>query len=168
MTKLNSTIIALLTISFFACGPKKTTEEKTESEILELAETEDIMEVDVPIGKPNYVIKEGQTVSFGNINDGDVLSSPFTLQMIVNGMELEPKGAANEGKGHHHLIINGSFTPVGDVVAATETSLHYGDGRSETQVELAPANYTLTLQFADGLHQSYGEKMSASINIEVK
>ena len=168
MKNLYSLLIVLSLGTFLACGTKKPAAEKMESETIELAESEDKLELDVPIGKPTYEILESQSVSFSNIEDGDVLGSPFTMQMNVEGMELEPKGAANKNKGHHHLVINGSFVPMGDVVPTSETSIHYGDGRSETEVELAPGEYTLTLQFADGLHQSYGEKMSTSINIVVE
>ena len=168
MKRLNGALLALILFSIIACGPKKATEEQAESEIMELAESVDKLDVEVPIGRPTYEINDNQNVSFLNINDGDVLTSPFTLQMGVEGMELEPKGAANEGKGHHHLIINGSFSAMGEVIPASEASIHYGDGRSETQVELAPGEYALSLQFADGLHQSYGEKMSSTINVVVE
>ena len=41
------------------------------------------------------------------------------------------------------------------------------EGKSETEVELAPGKHTLTLQFANGAHQSYGADMSETITIEV-
>ncbi len=47
------------------------------------------------------------------------------------------------------------------------THIHFGKGQTNTDLELNPGMHTLTLQFADGLHQSYGEKMSATIEIEV-
>jgi hypothetical protein len=35
----------------------------------------------------------------------------------------------------------------------------FGRGQTETVVKLAPGKRTLTLQFADGLHQAYGPAM---------
>ena len=50
----------------------------------------------------------------------------------------------------------------------SETSIHYGKGQTQTQLELSSGAHTLTLQFADGVHQSYGEQMSATISIVVE
>ena len=88
--------------------------------------------------------------------------------MGVEGMEIEPAGEVNPGKGHHHVLINDGFTESGVVVPADETHIHFGKGQTEADLELEPGEYTLTLQFADGLHQSFGEPMSASINVVVE
>jgi hypothetical protein len=54
------------------------------------------------------------------------------------------------------------------VVGADATHIHFGKGQEETELELEPGEYTLTLQFADGFHRSYGEKMSTTIKITVE
>jgi hypothetical protein len=40
--------------------------------------------------------------------------------------------------------------------------------QTETDVTLTPGKHTLTLQFADFAHKSYGEKWSQTIEVEVK
>ena len=40
--------------------------------------------------------------------------------------------------------------------------------RTETELELPPGEHTLRLQFANGAHLSYGEKMSATITVKVQ
>ena len=40
-------------------------------------------------------------------------------------------------------------------------------GSYASKTQKFPGDYTLTLQFADGLHRSYGEDLSATINIKV-
>ena len=73
-----------------------------------------------------------------------------------------------DGTGHHHLIIDGHPVEAGKAVPADATHLHFGKGQTETTLKLAPGPHTLTLQFADGLHQSYGPEMSATITVTVK
>jgi len=46
--------------------------------------------------------------------------------------------------------------------------MHFGKGQTETDLTLVPGKYTLTLQFANGAHQSYGEPMSKKIEVTVK
>lgn len=116
------------------------------------------------------MVAEGANVFFVNLKDGDVVSSPVKVEMGVSGMEVEPAGAANTGFGHHHILINNEvgFLDPGVVVPADENNIHYGKGQTETELELAPGMYKLSLQFANGFHESYGEQMSASINITVE
>ena len=82
-------------------------------------------------------------------------------------MEVEPAGELAKNKGHHHILINHDPSAKGEVVAADSTHIHFGKGQMETELDLAPGSYKLTLQFADGFHRSYGPKMSTSINIVV-
>jgi hypothetical protein len=113
-------------------------------------------------------IKEGQSVAFGNLKEGDMVKMPLTVKMTVQGMEVEPAGNINADKGHHHILINQDFMKKGEVIPMDSVSLHYGKGQTETELNLPVGKYKLTLQFADGLHRSYGEKMSQTVNIEVK
>ncbi len=107
-------------------------------------------------------------VSFTNLKAGDSVNSSFIVEMGVLGMEIEPAGPVKEGKGHHHIIIDGSFIPEGQPVPANDTHIHFGKGQTETLLRLAPGEHTLTLQFADGFHMSYGEKWSKTIKITVE
>lgn len=77
-------------------------------------------------------------------------------------------GEMAAGTGHHHLIVNGSSIKEGEVVPFNDTHLHFGKGQTETELTLVPGNYTLTLHFANGAHQSYGEPMSKRIEVVVK
>lgn len=100
--------------------------------------------------------------------DGATVSSPFKVQFGVKGMTVAPAGTLSEGTGHYHLLINTKVIPKGEVIPADEKHLHFGKGQTETEVKLDPGTYKLTVLFADGLHKSYGDGMSASINVTVK
>ena len=106
-------------------------------------------------------------VFFVNLKDGDKVKSPVAVEMGVEGMEVEPANELNVGKGHHHIVIDGTFIEKGKAVPADATHIHYGKGQTQDTLKLEPGKHTLTLQFADGYHQSYGEKWSTTINIEV-
>ena len=107
-------------------------------------------------------------VFFVNLEDGQTVSSPVKVEMGVNGMEIKPAGEIIKGTGHHHIIIDGNWIKTGDVVPANKTHIHFGKGQTETSIELEPGQHTLTLQFANGAHQSFGEAWSKTITITVE
>lgn len=113
-------------------------------------------------------VPEGAKVFFANLQDGDTLTSPFLVEFGIEGMEVEPAGAVNEGKGHHHIIINGGFIPMGGTVPADSVNIHYGKGQTSDSLDLLPGLYKLTMQFADGYHRSYGPQMASSIKVTVQ
>ncbi|MBI3230840.1 MAG: DUF4399 domain-containing protein [Burkholderiales bacterium] len=110
----------------------------------------------------------GATLNFVDLADGATVTSPFKVKFDVKGMEVKPAGDMTVGTGHHHLLINAEALKEGESVPFDETHLHFGKGQTETELKLAPGKYKLTLQFANGAHQSYGPQASKSINITVK
>ena len=107
-------------------------------------------------------------VHFIKPKEGEVVSQTFNVEFGVEGMTVAKAGNLKEGTGHHHLIIDGKSIAKGQVVPKNETHIHFGDAATSTTVTLKPGKHTLTLQFADGIHKSYGEEYSATINVEVK
>ena len=72
-------------------------------------------------------------------------------------------GNFGERTGHHHLFINFDGIAEGIVIPNDNSHIHFGGGETQTELNLSPGSYVISLQFADGLHQSYWEKMSASV-----
>ncbi|KAB2816661.1 MAG: DUF4399 domain-containing protein [Bacteroidetes bacterium] len=112
--------------------------------------------------------EEGARVFFMTPTAGEVVSSPVHVDMGAENIEVVPAGELSYNTGHHHIIINKGHISKGETVPADEQHIHYGQGQVETELELEPGNYTLTLQFANGLHQSYGEALSETIEITVE
>jgi len=152
MKKLFLVIVSAAIV--FSCSTSQKSEEANNENVEEVSAEE-----------PKEV--EGR-VYFISPAEGDTLESNFTIEMGVEGMEIEPAGEIIEGKGHHHLIIDGSFTEEGVIVPADSTHIHYGKGQTSAEVELTPGSHTLTLQFANGIHASFGEKWSSTISVFVK
>ncbi|HEX5552552.1 MAG TPA: DUF4399 domain-containing protein [Chitinophagaceae bacterium] len=119
--------------------------------------------------QPLPEVPDGAKVFFRNLKDGQTVTDPFTVEMGITGMSVDSSGKVRPGSGHHHLIIDGGDSiPAGTVVPQDATHLHFGNAQTETKLDLTPGKHTLTLQFADGLHRSYGSKLAASITVTVK
>ena len=100
--------------------------------------------------------------------NGATVGTTFKVRFGVKGMVVAPAGDIVPNSGHHHLVINGEAVPAGQSVPFTERSLHFGKGQTETELSLPPGSYSLTAQFANGAHQSYGKPMSQTIRVTVK
>jgi hypothetical protein len=154
---MKKSLLWILPAALVACGsPAPETTETATPEVAAPAE-------------PDYLaVPAGARVFFVNLTDGQVLKSPVVVEMGVEGMGIEPAGALKEGTGHHHIIINGTTIVKGETVPADAMNIHYGKGQTSDTLVMEPGNYTLTLQFANGFHQSYGDQMSATINVTVQ
>jgi len=110
-------------------------------------------------------------VSFVQPVDGATVGRTFKVVMAVEGMTVHKAGEIIPDTGHHHLIIDqgeDSYIPMHAVVVNDRSHLHFGKGQTETTLKLFPGKHTLTLQFADGHHKSYGRALSQTINVTVK
>ncbi len=115
-------------------------------------------------------------VFFIEPKDGATLPAKFKMKFGVHGMVVKPAGQIEIGSGHHHVIVRPvakgvekKFSiPAKSVIPADETHIHYGKGQEEAELELKPGNYFLTLQFADGVHLSYGPSWARTIQVKVK
>ena len=123
---------------------------------------------EVPPGPPPLDPLQGASVSFASPSDGAVVTSPVTLVFEVQGAQVQPAGTVEAGTGHHHILIGHGAWPLGEIIPADETHIHYGDGRTQTELELVPGEYDLTMQFADFMHRSFGEDLAATIHVTVK
>ena len=93
-------------------------------------------------------------VYFINLSDGDTVESPFLLQFGLSGMGVAPAGFNAPNSGHHHLLINQASDAINyDLpLPATDSIRHFGQGETETLLELDPGEYTLQLLLGDFIH----------------
>lgn len=109
-----------------------------------------------------------QGVYFVQPVEGATVGRTVKVVMGVSGMRVQPAGEVVEGSGHHHLIIDGGPIAKGEAVPKDGRHLHFGKGQTQTTIELSPGAHTLTLQFADGQHHSFGPAMSKTIHVTVE
>ena len=114
-------------------------------------------------------IPAGAKVFFKNLKDGQTVSSPVKVEMGATKISVDSAGAIKPASGHFHLLIDaGDSTVSGLVVGKDSTHIHFGNAQKETTVTLTPGKHRLALQFADGIHRSYGSKLAAAVTVNVK
>ena len=101
--------------------------------------------------------------------DGATVERSFTVRMGVKGYELAPASEGlQEGTGHHHIVVDGGPVERGVAIPFDATHLHYGKAQKEAVIELEPGTHTLTLQFANAKHESFGKKFAKTITVNVQ
>ena len=120
-------------------------------------------------GCSTYAKSPAQQVYFIEPANGAVVGNEVKVVMGVRGMEVKPAGTVAENTGHHHLLIDATPLNAGESIpVGSAQHLHFGKGQTETTIKLTPGEHKLTLQFADGAHVSYGEKMRSTITVTVQ
>ena len=169
MKKSINIVMSLAVITLFACSeaPKENAVEQEEAVMENGEEMDHAAMQDKANEQELFPAPAEASVHFGNINEGETVNSPVKIEMVAEGITVHPAGELLEGTGHHHIIIDAAPVPFGEVVPADEHHIHFGGGQTEAEIEMTPGSHSLTLQFADGLHRSYCEQVSVTIQIEV-
>lgn len=90
---------------------------------------------------------------FTNLNDGDVVESPFVVRFGLSMRGLVPAGKTVGRAGHHHLLVNQPLPmDFKKPLPFTDQYIHFGKGQMETVLNLKPGTYSLNLLLADQGH----------------
>lgn len=116
---------------------------------------------DAPEGAKAYIISP---------EDGETVSSSFTVQFGLKGMGVAPAGIDMEGTGHHHILIDVAELPdLTKPLPSNENVVHFGLGQTETELTLTPGEHTLQLVLGDFTHTPHTSPvMSEKISIFVE
>jgi translation elongation factor P/translation initiation factor 5A len=156
---------AIVTASLIACNSNddKTSETKEEGHDAHAATT---TAVEMP-AMPE--VPANARVFFANLKDGQKVTSPFKVEMGVEAMHVDTaNGILKPASGHHHILIDIDSIQTGEVIKKDSVHLHFGNAQTSAEVKLPPGKHSLTLQFADAMHRSYGSKLTSKITVEVK
>ena len=107
-----------------------------------------------------------EKVYFINLQDGDVLKSPFLVQFGLAGKGIAPAGVDVQNTGHHHLLINVDEIDYSSPIPSTSQHLHFGLGQTETNLDLPPGKHKLQLILGDKQHVPHQPPLASKI-IEV-
>ncbi|MEM6974472.1 MAG: DUF4399 domain-containing protein [Pseudomonadota bacterium] len=114
---------------------------------------------------------DGARVYIVNIKNGDTITGPVTIVFGLDGMGVAPAGIEVENTGHHHLLINYELTDE-DMefgIPATDNSVHFGGGQTQTTMDLPTGTHTLQLVLGDFAHIPHDPPvMSDPITVTVK
>jgi hypothetical protein len=113
--------------------------------------------------------KAGQKkVYFGNLEDGTSLESPFKVQMKAENLIVEPASmGVTEGHGHFHILVDVPSAAPGAPIPKDGEHIHYGNGQTETVLDLPVGKHTLILEFAKGDHVPYDPPVLQQITVNV-
>lgn len=108
-------------------------------------------------------------VYFVGLKDGDVVPPKLHLKFGLDKMTVRRAGEDifDRRSGHHHLLVDQGPVPKGHIIMFGDDTIHYGQGQTEADITLKPGPHSLTLQFADGAHSSYGPTLSSTVHILV-
>lgn len=110
-------------------------------------------------------------VFFANLKDGQTVTSPLKVQMGVEAMAVDSaNGILKPASGHHHILVDMDSIITEKVIPPTDSVriFHFGKAQTSAEIKLTPGKHTLTLQFADAMHRSYGSKLTSKITVDVK
>ena len=101
---------------------------------------------------------------------GETVSNPIKITFGAKGVDIVPAGVDLPMSGHHHLLINVDKLPNLKLpIPADSNHLHFGNGQTETEINLPPGKHTLQLLLGNHLHVPHSEPLiSDKIEIVVK
>ena len=123
----------------------------------------------VPESLPRTPSAAGASVFFISPSDGDVVSSPVTVEFGIAAMSIVRAGEIQANSGHHHLLIDTDIPDLTMPVPADEHHRHFGDASTTAYINLEPGPHTLRLLLADYRHIPHAPPvMSDTITITVE
>lgn len=84
--------------------------------------------------------------------NGETVSNPVKVVFGLKGMGVAPAGVEKEKTGHHHLLTDTDLPSLDESIPSDEKHRHFGGGRTEVELELAPGQHTLQLLLGDWTH----------------
>ena len=146
----SSVLLLVLFALLSACGPGTTT----------------VTAVPSPTG-----LATSASVKITSPKDGDTVSNPLTIKVIVNGLTLIPAATpSGPGQGHLHVIVDDNVPAVGQPVPKDDTHIHFGTGASDLKIDppLKPGKHRLTVVFTGSDHIVMNPPLTDTINVTVQ
>ncbi len=155
--------VVVFAVTIAACGQETADEPAAEAMVEAATETQ------AAAALPRTASVEGARVFFISPADGDSVTSPVRIEFGIEGMTVAPAGDDTPHSGHHHLLIDTGLPKMGLPIPADANHVHFGDGRTETEIELEPGQHTLQMLLGDHLHIPHDPPLiSEQITINVQ
>ena len=109
--------------------------------------------------------------SFVSPSDGDMVTSPISVVLAADGVDLVPSDMPAIGEGHLHVMVDigcyetGEYIPGPSHQDEDSGRFHLGDGSDSRQIELEPGTYELCVQLGDGFHTAFGETETITVTV---
>ena len=112
----------------------------------------------------------GNAVTITDPPNGAMVSGLVKVCMATEGVGVEPaKKGVNEGKGHHHIIIDVDLPKdLSKPIGKDANHIHMGDGSTCKEIKLSAGKHIIRTLFAKGNHVPYNPALTATVTINVK
>ena len=118
---------------------------------------------------PRTASVPGARVFFISPGNGETVTNPVEVVFGIEGMTVVAAGDDTPQSGHHHLLIDTGLPEMGQPIPSDAQHVHFGDGRTETEITLEPGEHTLQMLLGDHLHIPHDPPViSSKIIIQVK
>jgi len=118
---------------------------------------------------PRTASVSGARVFFISPADGETVTNPVRVVFGIEGMTVVAAGDDTPQSGHHHLLIDTGLPELGLPIPSDARHVHFGDGRTETEITLEPGEHTLQMLLGDHLHIPHDPPLiSEQITIQVE
>ena len=152
------TALAVVAVTLAACGN---------------GDTDDMDDMDQPDAEDYSIVDQPDAAaSFVSPSDGDTVSSPFTVELAADNVELAPVGIPVAGEGHLHVMADIGCYETGERIPGpsdedeAEGRFHLGDGSDSREIDLEPGTYELCVQLGDGIHTAFGGTETITVTVE--
>ena len=149
MTSRKATVAVLLAVAtsaLFACGGQESASE----------------------GEDEAVSDAPMVVRLTEPADGAVVDNPVRVAFEVEGLIVVPAGEMQPRSGHHHLLVDVDEPAAGTPVPVTDGYMHFGQGQTELELELAPGEHRLIALVGDFAHIPLVPNVADTITIVVR
>lgn len=108
-------------------------------------------------------------VYIGWPQNGSVVGTQVRVWFGTRNFGVAPAGVEKANTGHHHLLIDVPLPPLDEPIPSDRNHLHFGQGQTETVIDLPPGKHTLQLLMGDANHVPHDPPvMSRQITILVR
>lgn len=120
-------------------------------------------------GTMDRVSGDGKGVKIVKPRTAESVDNKVEVCLETSGYTVEPaKNGVNEGKGHHHLIVDVDLPPAGQAIPKDSNHIHMGDGSTCKTIELSDGMHRIQALFAKGNHVPYDPPVTDSIVVFVQ
>ena len=146
-------VLSSLILTMASCG-EKPADEATEAAEPDATSAAEIAPgaTPIPAALPRSASADGASVYLISPNDGATVTNPVRVEFGIDGMDIVRAGDMQPNSGHHHLLIDTEVPDLGLPIPADEHHIHFGDGSTSTEIELAPGEHSLQILLGDYLH----------------
>jgi uncharacterized protein DUF4399 len=122
---------------------------------------------------PESTTHSGHRVYFAQPKNGDTIKPLSTFRFANEGVTIAavPPGTitpeqVRAGMTHYHLGVDTDCLPAGQAIPKADPWIHFGDGKTEIEMQLKPGPHKLVLQSGDDMHRTI-EGLCEVINVTV-